>query len=512
MKKIFLVICSQLFLISFSFAQEIIYDSIYLDLSNLKNDRENYYLSRDILYNADSLLTAGYDIPLSEDELKVSEYLSSLQKDFIDITGKDFPPSNFFYEERKRIDTNMVFKIFRKMPKGALLHLHPSAGGNAEWIVKNITYMNNCYLYPLKDGRVAYGSMMFYHPDSVPTGWKSFKILRKKNKITDEEIVRLLTFDEGDEGNKKIWNDFESIFNRLGLNEYEPAFRKFTRTIFDSLIADGEQYVELRTSLGGIYDITGKKFTPEECLLIYKEIIDDVRKLHPEFNAKIIFSDFRGSSQERVMKDLLSAYELRKKYPDLLIGFDQVAEEDRWNKTSYYLDQFFMIDSISKSEGYDLPYYFHDGESTLPSNNNLIDAVMLNTRRIGHGINLFRFPLLELAVKVKKIALEVCPLSNQILGYVQDLRMHPASGYIKRNIPMTLNTDDPQIFNYNGLTYDFWTAFMAWELDLRTIKKLALNSIVYSGMNKDEKSESLIFFNRKWDEFIEETLLQITDR
>jgi len=164
----------------------------------------------------------------------------------------------------------------------------------------------------------------------------------------------------------------------------------------------------------------------------------------------------------------------------------------------------FTIDSIASKEGHDLLYYFHDGESTLPSNNNLIDAVMLNTRRIEHGINLFRFPLLELAVKEKQIALEVCPLSNQILGYVQDLRMHPASGYIKRNIPLTLNTDDPQIFNYNGLTYDFWTAFMAWELDLRTIKKLALNSLVYSGMNKDEKKEALKYFNKKWDEFIEE--------
>lgn len=153
-----------------------------------------------------------------------------------------------------------------------------------------------------------------------------------------------------------------------------------------------------------------------------------------------------------------------------------MAEEDRWNKTSYYLDPFFTIDSIGRKEGHDLPYYFHDGESTLPSNDNLIDAVMLNTRRIGHGIDLFRFPMLELAVKKKQIALEVCPLSNQILGYVPDLRMHPASGYIKRNIPITLNTDDPQIFNYNGLTYDFWTAFMA----------------------------ALKYFNRKWDEFIEE--------
>ncbi|MEO6695951.1 MAG: hypothetical protein ABIY50_10630, partial [Ignavibacteria bacterium] len=499
MKKNLFLIFIQLIIFKFTFSQEIKYDNVSVELSKLKNDRENYFASREILYNADSLLTVGYDIPLSENELKVSDYLSSLQKSFIQSTGKDFPPSNFFYEGRQMIDTNMVFKIFRKMPKGGLLHLHPSAGGNAEWVISNITYMDNCYMYTSHDGKIRYGAMMFFHPDSVKAGWESFKILREVERIIDEELMQLLTFDQSDKGNKRIWLDFESVFRRMGLTAYEPAFRMFTRALFDSLLADGSQHIELRTSLGGVYDLNGNILTHEECLLIYKEIIKDVKELHPEFTAKLIFSDFRGAPKETVMKDLLTAYDLRKKYPELLIGFDQVAEEDRWNKTSYYLEQFFAIDSIAKKEGYDLPYYFHDGESTLPSNDNLIDAVMLNTRRIGHGINLFRFPMLELAVKEKKIAVEVCPISNQILGYVQDLRMHPASGYIKRNIPITINTDDPQIFNYNGLTYDFWTAFMAWELDLRTIKKLALNSLVYSGLNKDEKKEALKYFNMKWD-------------
>ncbi|MEO8447889.1 MAG: hypothetical protein ABI528_10360, partial [bacterium] len=503
MKNLLLLILI-LMIYSTSYPQKIKYDDVKVDLSRLKNDRKKYISSRNVLYNADSLLTLGYDIPLSGNEQKFSDYLSTLQRSFINTTGKDFPPSNFFYEGKNMIDTNLVFTIFRKMPKGGLLHLHPSAGNNAEWMVKNLTYMDNCYMYTLNDGKTHYGAMMFFHPDSIPGGWESLKFLREENKITDEEIVKMLTFDQGDKDNKKIWGDFEQIFRRVGFINYEPAFRLFTRSLFDSLLADGSQYIELRTSLGGVYDISGKKFTPEECLLIYKEIIADVKREHPEFDAKIIFSGFRGATKERVMTDLLTAYDLRKKYPDLLLGYDQVSEEDRWNKTSYYLNEFFAIDSITKRHGDDLPFYFHDGESTLPSNDNLIDAVMLDTRRIGHGINLFRFPILEMAVKKKQIALEVCPLSNQILGYVDDLRMHPASGYIKRDIPMTLNTDDPQIFNYNGLTYDFWTAFMAWELDLKTIKKLALNSLAYSGMNKSEKTKALNYFNTKWDAFIQE--------
>lgn len=511
MYKLIVIILSQILFFQISYSQKIKYDNTTVNLSKLKNDRKNYFHSRNILYNADSLLTVGYNIPLSDKELKVSAYLTSLQKDFIKTTGKDFPPSNFFYEGKSMIDTNRVYQILRKMPKGGLLHVHPSAGGSAEWIVKNLTYMDNCYMYTSKEGSVRYGAMRFFNPDSVPSGWQSMKLLRDENKITDDTIVAMLTFDETDKGNKKIWMDFESIFRRLDLLFYEPAFRLFIRSVFDSLIADGSQYMELRAGFGSLYDINGKTYSLEDCILIYKEIIADVKKVHPEFDAKIILADFRGAPKERVKKNLMATYNLRKKYPNLVLGYDQVSEEDRWNKTSYYLNEFFSIDSLSKKNGDPLPYYFHDGESTLPSNDNLIDAVMLNTRRIGHGINLFRFPILELAVKKKQIALEVCPLSNQILGYVQDLRMHPASGYIKRNIPLTLNTDDPQIFNYNGLTYDFWTAFMAWELDLKTIKKLALNSIIYSGMSENEKADALKYFNRKWDEFIEDQIADLPD-
>lgn len=317
MKRIFLIFFVQLLVFRVSLSQQITYDTVSVNLSKLKNDRKHYFSSRNILYNADRLLTVGYDIPLSRKEQKVSEYLKSLQKSFIAITGKDFPPSNFFYEGKYMIDTSLLYKIFRKMPKGALLHLHPTAGGSAEWVIKNISYMNDCYMYESDNGKGTYGAMMFFHPDSVPDGWKSMKVLREKNSITDDTLIQMLTFDESDKGNKKIWTDFEDVFNRVGLIEFEPAFRLFIRAMFDSLLADGQQYMELRTGLGGVYDLTGKQYSPEECLLIYKEIIDDVKKQHPEFNAKIIFSDFRGSSKERVMQDLLTAYELRKKYPGL---------------------------------------------------------------------------------------------------------------------------------------------------------------------------------------------------
>ena len=161
---------------------------------------------------------------------------------------------------------------------------------------------------------------------------------------------------------------------------------------------------------------------------------------------------------------------------------------------------------MEKVYNVELPFYFHDGESTLPSDINLYDAILLHTKRIGHGVNLFRFPTLEKIANDENICVEVSPLSNQILGYVQNLRMHPASGYINKGIPIAISSDDPQIFNYKGLTYDFWSAYMAWELDLRQLKIITLNSLVYSALTPDERDKAIKYFLDEWDNWVDESI------
>jgi adenosine deaminase CECR1 len=59
----------------------------------------------------------------------------------------------------------------------------------------------------------------------------------------------------------------------------------------------------------------------------------------------------------------------------------------------------------------------HSGETNFRDNENLVDAILLGTKRIGHGFDLLRHPELEKIVIEKEICLECCPLSNMILGY-----------------------------------------------------------------------------------------------
>lgn len=121
---------------------------------------------------------------------------------------------------------------------------------------------------------------------------------------------------------------------------------------------------------------------------------------------------------------------------------------------------------MSQKYGVKMEYYFHAGESLESTNTNLLDAVMLQTRRIGHGFDLFILPKLIPTIRKRNIAIESCPFSNQILGYIKDLRSHPARMFIRMDLPVTITSDDPALYGYNGFTLDFTAITIAWELSL----------------------------------------------
>jgi adenosine deaminase CECR1 len=128
---------------------------------------------------------------------------------------------------------------------------------------------------------------------------------------------------------------------------------------------------------------------------------------------------------------------------------------------------------------------------------------MLKTRRLGHGFNLSFFPTAQAEIIRSETCVEVSPLSNQILGYITDLRMHPAHAWIKHGMQISISPDDPSIFGYTGVTPDYWSIFLAWELDLRSLKQLAINSIRYSFLEENKKKAALENWNKKWIDFVQ---------
>lgn len=120
-----------------------------------------------------------------------------------------------------------------------------------------------------------------------------------------------------------------------------------------------------------------------------------------------------------------------------------------------------------------------------------------------------KHPILWNTVKKRDIAVEVSPISNQVLHLVSDLRNHPGSLFLSQNIPIVICNDDPGFWNAKGVSYDFYYTFMslaAYNSDLRTLKKLVWNSIRYSVLNESEKNIAFKMIQNQWNSFIDEII------
>ena len=150
-----------------------------------------------------------------------------------------------------------------------------------------------------------------------------------------------------------------------------------------------------------------------------------------------------------------------------------------------------------------MPCFFHAGETHDKSITNIHDAVLLNSKRIGHGFQLFLYPNLLKEIIARDICMEACPLSNMVLGYTLDLRNHPIRYLMHQGLQVSINSDDPGFFHYSGVTLDFIYATLAWELDIWDLKKLSMNGIQYSSI-PEAKRQNLLenVFPAKWNEFV----------
>ena len=480
------------------------------------DNTERYMERRALLQQQDQSQWFDQDITLNPEEQRLDIKLRQLRDSMISVYKEQhfFPPARYFFQSKQHIKETKLFQLIRQMPKGGILHLHGAAAGNARWVVDRVVNDPNAYVYwEQKQDEYIKGQINFFRKDQAPEGFYKAQRLNQQIPQFTDSLFTLLTFDESiDADSVDIWGEFESVFQRIyGFVRYQPVFKDYFHHAFEQLVEDGIQHVELRGIFNELYDLQHPDgyFNADSSIRYFQEAAKEIREIEPSFTLKVIFTALRFQSKEDIKNKLLEAFILRQRYPNFITGFDLVAEEDHGHSTLFFLDNWLDMDSLEQVYGVDMPLYLHDGESNWVSVKNLYDAVLLDSKRIGHGFNLFRFPTLLEEVKNKDICLEINPISNQILGFIRDLRLHPGSTYLARGVACTISSDDPLIFNYQGLSYDFWEVFLAWELDLKKLKGLACNSLTYSGLNDNEKKMAFMAFEQKWEVFVKTALSEL---
>lgn len=471
---------------------------------------------REALIEMEASMQTGGLMVLNEKEKRLNSRLLQMKKD--EVMRADFPPAMHFFKAKELIRKSPIFSLLQKMPKGGALHVHDFAMVDVEWVVKNVTYRPYCYMCSTdtRSIRFIFSSQL---PKPLPrcSPWVLLKSLRARTvNITnlDNSIMNNLTLFTNLDPEKVypnqdiVWDRFEQAFLALwGLVTYAPVFRDYYYQSLTEFYNDNVMYVEVRALLPEIYELDGSTHDITWTLKTYQEVTRRFTAANPKFfGARIIFTIHRAVNSSVMARVVDEAMKLKRDFPDIMAGFDMVGREDKGRPLWYFRNEL----SLPSERGTVLPFFFHAGETNLEGSEvdqNVLDALLFNTSRIGHGFALSRHPIAKELSRKGGVALEVCPISNQVLKLVVDLRNHPGAALMAENHPLVISSDDPAMFGASGLSYDFYEAFVGFgglRSHVGTLKALAMNSIRYSSLTAQQQEKALVLWQESWDKFVSE--------
>src|SRR5262245_40335825 len=370
------------------------------------------------------------DIKLTSADTNIDHYLSALRTN--EIAGgrsNGFAPPHPFFEMRNAIQKrSRVYSLLRQMPKGGVLHVHSTSAGRAEWVAQT-AIASNCWVY--WNGNTndpTNGTLSWTQADS---NYVQVAQARRGKPNFERHLVSLLTIDARDEIHP-AWAAWSACYSRMvGLLTRPSFFNAYMVDAFETFARDNADYVELRTDIPYFVG-TNVPQGITNCIRQYQIAEQQVRQKYPDFKLAVIISPYRGSGLSDISNRIDAALALRSdpQLGNFVVGFDLVGEEMPSTALVRMVPALWgYLQQRTNECGITLPYMFHGGESDWGDDDNLIDAVLLKSHRIGHGINLYRYPVLQQTVRDQPCPIELCPISNQLLRYTLDMRAHPGAGY-----------------------------------------------------------------------------------
>ncbi len=119
----------------------------------------------------------------------------------------------------------------------------------------------------------------------------------------------------------------------------------------------------------------------------------------------------------------------------------------------------------------------------------------LRVERIGHGTRAWEDPALVRYLVERQIPLEMCPVSNVRTGVVRNLSAHPIRQYYEAGMIVTVNTDDPKMFQ-TSLADEYRLLEETCGFSRADIQALILSAIRASWLPAERKNLMAAEFRR----------------
>ncbi|KAF4507946.1 hypothetical protein G6O67_004390 [Ophiocordyceps sinensis] len=437
-------------------------------------------------------------------------------------------PGMMFVMAKQRMESTKLWQIVRRMPKGALLHAHMDAMVDFDFLLDELLKMPGMHMssdraldshqarqnaslsFRFRANHVTQGSVWqpAYRPgsfilltqaaDSFPDrGRRGFLEWLKSRCVLSEADCH-----EQHHGIDAIWTKFAKCFSTVAtIIHYEPMFRSFLRRLMHLLMADGVAWAELRFTWTLDYCRDGQE-EPEKDYSHMLGVLDEEIarfKASPDgqgfWGLTTIWTTIRSVDTRSMVENMDHCITSKIEFPHLIAGYDLVGPEDLGRSLVDLLPELFWFRKQCSQEGVNIPFFFHAGETLgdgSSTDGNLFDAVLLGTRRIGHGFSLYKHPLLIEMVKKKRILVESCPVSNEVLRLCGSIMSHPLPALLARGVACSLCNDDPAMLGQDtaGMSHDFWQALQGWgNLGLAGLGSLAENSVRWAAFEDQGPDE-----------------------
>lgn len=148
-----------------------------------------------------------------------------------------------------------------------------------------------------------------------------------------------------------------------------------------------------------------------------------------------------------------------------------------------------FADVYAKAARHGLHLSVHAGETVGPQSIwGALDA--LKAERIGHALHAWPDKVLMERLVREQIPLELCISSNVRTACCHDVKAHPIRRYFEAGALVTLNTDDPEMFQ-TTLNHEYQLAKDYFEFTDDELRQVAANSFRASWLPEERKQELL---------------------
>ncbi|MGC1122367.1 MAG: adenosine deaminase [Candidatus Methanofastidiosia archaeon] len=283
-----------------------------------------------------------------------------------------------------------------------------------------------------------------------------------------------------------VYTDFDHFIDTwIWKNTFITEERDFEWITFDVLHSLTHHHVIYVEAFYSPSDCFGQGFSTQK---ITEYVIKGRERAYREcgIRCELILDLVRGNSLDLCMQQV---EEVEPYLGKGVIGIGLGGREQK-----YPADMYSPVYRQAKQKGFKTTA--HAGEAAGPES--IWAAIRkLGCERIGHGVRAYEDPELVRLLKEKKFPLEMCVVSNVRTGVCPSVEAHPIRQYFRKGLLVTVNSDDPTMFN-TTISGEYMVLAEQLGFSIEDLKCISLNSITASFLPERDKELLRSHFEKEW--------------